>query len=313
MYYRVQHITRFIYSAPITESVMEVRMQPRTEELQRCHSFKLTVNPSSRVSDYRDHLGNTIHNFDIPGQHRQLALTAEAIVERRAGAELPDLLSPSDWEALDHQVERGDYWDMLFQSDYTASSVLLQPFAEELGVLHRRDDPLTMLRQINSAIYERFEYAQDTTSVDSMIDEALESRQGVCQDFAHIMTALVRNLQIPCRYVSGYLFHRKNGYDRSVVDATHAWVEAYLPHLGWVGFDPTNNVLTGERHIRVAVGRDYADAPPTKGVFKGDAETELRVSVKVEQIDDLPFDERTPAPTTELLDLGDVQAQQQQQ
>jgi transglutaminase-like putative cysteine protease len=94
-------------------------------------------------------------------------------------------------------------------------------------------------------------------------------RQGVCQDFTHIMIALVRQLRIPCRYVSGYLYHRSNGPDRSAEDAMHAWVEAYLPGLGWVGFDPTNNVPTGDRHIRVAVGRDYADVPPTRGCSRG--------------------------------------------
>ena len=119
------------------------------------------------------------------------------------------------------------------------------------------------------------------TRVDSPIDVALENRQGVCQDYTHIMIAMVRALGIPCRYVSGYLFHRAQSLDRSAADASHAWPEAYLPELGWVGFDPTNDVLVGGRHIRVAVGRDYADVPPTRGVFRGDAETDLSVAVQV--------------------------------
>ena len=97
----------------------------------------------------------------------------------------------------------------------------------------------------------------------------VEHAPGGVQDFTHIMIALVRQLRVPCRYVSGYLYHRSNGPDRSAEDAMHAWVEAYLPGLGWVGFDPTNNVLTGDRHIRVAVGRDYADVPPTRGCSRG--------------------------------------------
>ena len=107
-----------------------------------------------------------------------------------------------------------------------------------------------------------------------MID-AIETRQGVCQDFAHIMIALVRRLKIPCRYVSGYLYRRAQDHDRSVVDATHAWVEAFLPPLGWVGFDPTNCLLAGDRHIRTAIGRDYADVPPTRGIFRGHTPSEL--------------------------------------
>jgi Transglutaminase-like superfamily len=117
--------------------------------------------------------------------------------------------------------------------------------------------------------------------VDSPIDEAIESCQGVCQDFAHIMIALVRRLKIPCRYVSGYLYRSAWDHDRSVVDATHAWVEAFLPPLGWVGFDPTNCLLAGDRHIRTAIGRDYADVPPTRGIFRGQTPSELSVAVRV--------------------------------
>ena len=117
--------------------------------------------------------------------------------------------------------------------------------------------------------------------MNSPIEASLTSRQGVCQDFAHIMIAMVRRLRIPCRYVSGYLYHGDQNNDRSADGATHAWVEALLPGFGWVGFDPTNNLMAGSRHIRTAVGRDYADVPPTLGTMKGRAETELQVRVRV--------------------------------
>jgi transglutaminase-like putative cysteine protease len=133
-----------------------------------------------------------------------------------------------------------------------------------------------------SDIFGRFEYAPQSTRVDSPIDDALAARKGVCQDFAHVMIALVRQLGIPCRYVSGYLFQPAESAG-SVDGATHAWVEAWLPGLGWVGFDPTHNTPAGEHHIRVAVGRDYADVPPTRGVFKGlsAVRSELAVGVSV--------------------------------
>jgi transglutaminase-like putative cysteine protease len=126
-----------------------------------------------------------------------------------------------------------------------------------------------VLRSLNSKLYDGFEYTKDSTRVDSPIEVALTSRKGVCQDFAHIMIALVRGLRIPCRYVSGYLHHDKSHEDRSPDGATHAWVEALLPGLGWVGFDPTNDLVAGKRHIRTAIGRDYADVPPTIGTLKG--------------------------------------------
>jgi transglutaminase-like putative cysteine protease len=111
------------------------------------------------------------------------------------------------------------------------------------------------------------------------------------------MIALVRNLQIPCRYVSGYLYHRTGDPDRSVEGATHAWVEALLPHLGWVGFDPTNCLLEGDRHIRAAIGRDYSDVPPTKGVYRGTTSSELTVAVQVSPSEaPPPLDQELPMP-----------------
>lgn len=125
------------------------------------------------------------------------------------------------------------------------------------------------------------------------------------------MLALVRPLGILCRYVSGYLYH--NNGARSAPGASHAWVEA-LPTLGWVGFDPTNNLIVSERHIRVALGRDYADVPPTRGVFKGKADTELSVAVRVSLLDEAPISDLVPVVQWSTVDVnGDDQAQEQQQ
>ena len=154
--------------------------------------------------------------------------------------------------------------------------------------------------------------------MDSPIDDALRIRQGVCQDFAHIMIALVRRLRIPCRYVSGYLFHATQNTDRSLEGATHAWVEALVPGLGWVGFDPTNNLVGGDRHIRVAIGRDYADVPPTRGVYKGETQSELSVTVTVSQSETPPPEELGPSivirsrPSVAPSNLQMEQEQQQQ-
>jgi transglutaminase-like putative cysteine protease len=137
----------------------------------------------------------------------------------------------------------------------------------------------------------------------------------VCQDYTHIMIALVRELGIPCRYVSGYLYHRRDDTSSSAPDATHAWVEALLPGLGWVGFDPTNNTPVAERHIRVAVGRDYADVPPTRGVFKGQADTELGVAVQVRLADEQAVDDElllVMKPLSPPAHAGEQPEQQQQ-
>jgi transglutaminase-like putative cysteine protease len=265
MYYRIRHRTRYFYSAPVHESLTEVRMHPRTESHQRCLDYQLAVTPKARVHIYRDFLGNSVHHFGVPAPHNELNIMAESVVEMKDFAEFPQSLAPVAWAELDAEVQRGDYWEMLLPSKFSTPTPLL-----------------------NTRLHDAIDYVPESTTVDSPIDDALKQRKGVCQDFAHIMIALVRGLGIPCRYVSGYLHHSDILHDRSREDATHAWVEAWLPSLGWTGFDPTNDLVARERHIRTAVGRDYADVPPTRGVFKGDAGTAMAVAVSVSASGQLP-------------------------
>jgi transglutaminase-like putative cysteine protease len=312
MFYSIRHVTRFLYSASITESMTEVRMQPRTEGPQRCLKFELTIQPRARLQAYRDHLGNVVHHFDIAGKHKELKITAESTVEVNALTALPDEVGPEVWEVLEQTRRGGEHWDYLQPSKFVPESPLLDELITDWH-LERRESPLSMLRHINTAIYEHFDYVPKATSVDSPIDHALGSRRGVCQDFAHIMLALLRRLGIPARYVSGYLYHGEH-HDRSEANATHAWIEAWLPELGWIGFDPTNNLLAEERHIRTAIGRDYGDVPPTRGVFKGAANSELSVGVQVAPAE-APLSEETLLPVatwvaTVSLD-DDLQLQQQ--
>jgi transglutaminase-like putative cysteine protease len=318
MAYSVRHITRFRYEPAVRESVMEVRLQPRTDMRQRCLSFSLDVTPRANIMVYRDFFGNAVHHFDIPGQHEVVEVAAQAIVEV-----LPPTPSFAGeacaWEELDERVAEGDYWEMLLPSHFARPTELLEKLRAELK-LWRQGNPLELLQRLNTELYESFEYAPNTTKVDSPIDDALEARRGVCQDFAHIMIALVRQLKIPCRYVSGYLYHEDKVKDRSPAGATHAWVEAYLGEMGWVAFDPTNNLPGCERHIRVAVGRDYADVPPTRGVYKGEAESELSVLVSVAPIDAPEPEELPPVMVIRSKPLNaasslalDHQQQQQQQ
>jgi transglutaminase-like putative cysteine protease len=297
MYYSIRHLTKFLYSNPVSESMMETRMHPRSDQNQRCLTFHLSVSPRCRVFSYRDHLANQIHHFDIPGQHGQLVIVAESLVEVQPAAPVPAFLSPDAWSELDTMIEQGDYWEMLLPSEFCAATPSLDALAEELDV-RRRDDPLMVLHQLNEQLYDHFEYVPKSTKVDSPIDLALLTHAGVCQDFAHIMTTLVRSkLRIPCRYVSGYLFHGQTDHDRSVHSATHAWVEALIPQLGWVGFDPTNLLVAGDRHIRTAIGRDYADVPPTHGIFRGRANSELTVAVRVTPSQGTPsLDQEMPVP-----------------
>jgi transglutaminase-like putative cysteine protease len=282
MFYSIRHITRFRYSAPVSESMMEVRMHPRSEEQQRCITFQLSVNPRTRVFSYRDYSGNFVHHFDIPRQHQQLVILAESVVDVQEPLPLPPSLPHEAWQQLAESAGRYDFGEYLRESDFINESPQLLQLRDELQA-YRRADPLTLVQELNQGVFESFYYDTEATKVDSPIAQALESRKGVCQDFAQIMIALLRPLGIPARYVSGYLFHSKD--DTSADGASHAWVEVYLPRLGWVGFDPTNNILAGQRHIRVALGRDYADVPPTRGNFRGSALSDVQFSVRVSRSD----------------------------
>ena len=220
---------------------------------------------------------------------------------------------------LDATVAAGNFWETLLPSDFARPTPLLSGLAHELRV-ERRATPLETLLHVTHGIHETFSYVPQSTTVDSPIDDALAERKGVCQDFAHIMIALVRQLKIPCRYVSGYLFHASGDQPTTAEGASHAWVEAFLPGLGWIGFDPTNDTICGERHIRVAVGRDYAEVPPTRGVYKGGGESELSVSVTVSLSDSaasepapLTVERRVPPPLIDNYLARQEQEQQQQQ
>lgn len=312
MYYSITHLTRFTYSEPISDSVMEVREQPRTDSCQRCIQFKLSISPDARYILQKDYLGNVIHVFDIPGRHDQLAIRTEAVVQVHERDPLPPTLDAVAWGEIESatEVDR-DLFDMLMPSQFARPSDLLFQLRDELN-LNRQTDPLTFVTSLNTAIYNTFDYIQNVTAADSPIEIALEKRLGVCQDFSHIMIALLRDAGIPARYISGYLYHRRD-QDRSAADATHAWLEAWLPSLGWVGFDPTNNLICNEQHIRVAIGRDYGDVPPTKGVFLGDATSTLEVEVEVNKLDEIPEEDVVPSPAIQLPSYGLLPQQQQQQ
>jgi transglutaminase-like putative cysteine protease len=282
MFYAIRHFTRFRYSRPISQSMMEVRMHPRSEGSQRCFTFQLSVNPRARIFSYTDHHGNLVHHFDLPAAHQQLTIIVDSLVNLDAQPETPERLEPGAWDELEKLVESSDHWNMLMPSRFARTSPQLEELAQELGFEHRDErDPLETVRAMSEAIFKSFAYVKKSTAVHSPIEHALQLRRGVCQDFTHIMITMARRLGIPCRYVSGYMYHGAKDTDQSAEGATHAWAEALLPGLGWTGFDPTNNLVAGGRHIRTAVGRDYADVPPTVGIMKGSADTELQVRVRV--------------------------------
>ena len=312
MKHHIIHDTVFHYDALVTESIMEVRLRPRDDEQQRCQQFNLSITPKTVVHEFVDSLGNHIHHFDVPAPHQSLLVRAESVVEVWIPNPRPTTLPIDSWQTLD-ALRTTPLLDMLLPSTFAVASSYLLVFMQQYAFT-RESDPLTTIDRIARTLYETITYTPQSTSVDSPIDVVLEQRKGVCQDIAHVMIAICRQLGIPARYVSGYLYHRRDDNDRSQADATHAWVEAWIPTIGWVGIDPTNNIWTGERHIRMAIGRDYADVPPTRGVYRGNASERLEVAVNVNDADNVT---RSPAPARlvwpSVVRQQTPQAMQQQQ
>jgi len=279
MILEIQHETRFDYTEPVKESVTEVRMQPVSDRHQSCHSFHLNLMPATQPSWYQDGFGNSVHHFNILGAHEEVRILAASVVEihprphnlDESQATWPLKLDKGDLEVLDYLRLRGPVWP----------TPRLEPLVEELRP--RKGMAVgSFILTVGHYIYDRFEYACDVTLASSPIDHLLEERKGVCQDFTHLMIAILRTLEVPARYVSGYI-HRPNKESQS-----HAWCEAWLPDLGWVGVDPTNDCLVHDHFVKVAVGRDFSDVPPNKGVYRGRGEESISVRVESRELDRVP-------------------------
>jgi transglutaminase-like putative cysteine protease len=278
----VRHITQYQYDEPVRESVMELWMQPRMSGEQRLVSFDLEIDPPARLFSYADTFGNAVYHFDVPQPHDKLSIASTSVVETRDSPALPEALDHGEWDRLKSEFVRGEQFDFLHPHGYAVETEALHAFVKEKDLAGlRARDPLTAVRELSRCVFDSFAYEAGVTRADSPIDDVLKARKGVCQDFAQVMIAVCRAWGVPARYVSGYLFTDRKAGDRSDPDATHAWVEVFLPSLRWIGFDPTNSIEACERHIACAVGRDYSDVPPSRGVYKGEAESQLAVGVTV--------------------------------
>ena len=275
--YAIEHTTRFRYSERVREAVVTLYLQPVSDASQHLESFQLGTEPGAELSDFEDCFGNSAHFFDIPSEHEEMTVTARSLVALHL-AEPPEVPGPG-WDDL-AALRAGRLWHLLHPTELTRPTPALSDFVKERGI-ERGETPLASIRELTARIHGGLSFERGSTGVHSPIDHALRTGSGVCQDFSHIMLAIVRGWGIPARYTSGYLFPSRGGAERLMAHASHAWVECLLPGLGWVGADPTNNTVSPKHHVRVAVGRDYRDVPPTRGTFRGSAEQQLEVMVNI--------------------------------
>ncbi|HEX4135496.1 MAG TPA: transglutaminase family protein [Bryobacteraceae bacterium] len=322
--YKLAHVTLFSYDGPVSESYNELRLRPRHDETQSCLSFRLTTTPFSRPAAHLDYFNNWVHQFHILPEHRELRVESEAIV-------LVHPASPYDTRAVPLQeldgmsdALREEHYDWLSASQYCPLLPALSGLIQEVEA--RCDSTVRSFADTAATlIHERFTYKKGATHVHSSVEDCLVTRAGVCQDFSHLLIALLRMRGIPARYVSGYLvpLHSHAADDaRAAMEnviggqASHAWVQAHIPETGWIGLDPTVGHFVEEQHILVARGRDYGDVPPVRGVYKGHAGQSLSVDVLVRPaLDDEGAEllQKTSAAPPPRPDAEQQQQQQQQQ
>ena len=284
MNFAIRYTTEYTYEQPVTDNLNALRVRPATTSTQRCDDFDVRVEPETRLGRHIDYFGTEVIEFGVSKPHTELSIDVRARVVTSP--------RPSRPRRAGRRSSRTPISD--------AAGEFLLPFddqpppaaLEELEAVLRARSPLASLVLLTELIPDRFEYRPGATYVFSSIADLLEAGAGVCQDFVHLGLHLLRRQGIAARYVSGYLFSApEDGAQDSVEVDTHAWLEALLPGAGgrgepvWVGADPTNRGLTGEQHVKIGHGREYADVPPIKGVYRGDSPAQLTARVKMTRLD----------------------------
>jgi len=261
---RVEHATVLAYDEPIVEGYTELRLRPREGEGQQLVSFALLTDPKAPLHTYRDRYGNEVTHFDLLAPHERLVVTARSEVEtaQAVGAPEPGL-------------SLVDRFDFLAPTTYAPFTDAVRAFAEPCRV---EGDAFATASRVLWMVRRHLRYESGATDVTTSAAEALAQGVGVCQDFAHLTLAACRLLGVPARYVSGYVYAPGSASSA----ASHAWVDVFGERQGWLALDPTHDKAQGPEHVRVAVGRDYADVPPTRGIFKGNAKESLTVTVRIE-------------------------------
>ncbi len=281
MEFTILHQTTYRYPAKIHESYTVCHLQPLSDTTQYCTKFELQIAPRARVFTYLDRFGNHVQHFGVLPDHDMLSIIARSSVATVRAAR-PEPNPGVTREVLLSDPGYATMYDYLRESNYIAFGPELRALASLVGA--PEDDLDAWVVHAGHFINTGFTYDKSATSVRTTVDESVRLRGGVCQDFAHILVALCRFHAIPARYVSGYIF---SGQESGILgaEASHAWCEAYLPPYGWVGYDPTNDKRITDEFVKIAVGRDYRDVSPVRGVYKGAVHgsvSELSVNVAME-------------------------------
>ncbi len=296
--FKIRHVTRYLYEVPVRDSANQIMLYPLKDEHQEVVSHLIKITGDPQVNIHHDYFGNEVGTFTHSQPHQELQIDSRLVVVTRSKA-LPEDHEPASeqWTILEKMKGQPMFIDFL-KSEYFAGFPELKALVEaERG---KNGTPQVVVKEFCAYVFENFIYKKGITTVESTLDEVWSIKSGVCQDFAHILLVMLRLIQIPARYVSGYICPSTSGMRGE--GATHAWVEAYIPFYGWLGLDPTNNCVVNDTHVRLAVGKNFSDCSPVKGTYRGTSNHTLEVAVSVSYEDGHSIEEinevKQPEPVT---------------
>ena len=283
MKYRITHKNIFQYESLVEQSLNTIRLKPRNNECQRLLSYDLNITPASMTKEYVDIWRNNIGSFFIAEKHWELIIESTSVVSVQKAPYVFQIQYSDEMKNIFHsQMFKEHYLAYLSVSSFTSlTDYQLDEIKKHIGP-QSDDNPVKLAIDIMAYLNYAIRYDPYATNVHTTAREAFDLKAGVCQDYTHIMLAILRHFGVPSRYISGYLYAGEG--DTLIGDtATHAWVEIMVPGIGWVGLDPTNNVEVLDHHIIISVGRDYRDVSPVEGVYQGGTHT-LDVIVDVQKL-----------------------------
>lgn len=285
--FRIHHITGYEYDRPVRESVNEIRIFPYACSEQEVLSQELIISAQPDVQYFNDYWGNKTGTFNELPLHSKMVVESKLVIRTTASSQL-QINFHTGFDQLKKEVSSNLQLLELSILDKIKNQVAIDEIAQK--VLGDGKSVAAVAERCAEYIFTYFSYVKGITNTETTVDEILEHRSGVCQDFAHLMLQILGTLKIPSRYVSGYICPNKNGMRGE--GATHAWIEAYIPGYGWAGIDPTNNIWVTNNHVKLAVGRHFNDCSPVKGTFKGPAKQRLYVYVSIGYEDGKVFEEK---------------------
>jgi transglutaminase-like putative cysteine protease len=313
--FKITHITKYEYSWPIKESINEIRLFPHHFDNQDVLQFQLLVSNSPNVEISRDYYGNRVGNFNTLDSHQEMILETRMLIRINHSLKIPEIDTTTIAD-LSKEIEKSIMLQRLCYSEVIEKQNQIEAILK--SIVEPDKSIIAIAQECNEYIFKNFTYTKGITTINTTLDEVLEIKKGVCQDFAHLLLQLLRTAGIPSRYVSGYICPNENDYRGE--GATHAWVEIFTPNQGWLGLDPTNSIWTMANHVKLSVGRNFNDCTLVKGTFKGVSRQTLSVSVSIgyedgtqyEEVNDVQLEETSVEEKVQLDYIDQIYKQQQQ-